>query len=43
LMAPTTWYVKRRELEAWFHAAGLQNVRTRDSRGMSWTGTGERP
>jgi SAM-dependent methyltransferase len=43
LMAPTTHYVKRRELEAWFRAAGLKNIRIRNSRGMSWTATGEHP
>lgn len=43
LMAPTTHYVKRHELEAWFRAAGLTNVRLRDSRGMSWAATGQRP
>jgi hypothetical protein len=43
LMAPTTHYVKRSELEAWLKAAGLTNVRVRDSRGMSWAGTGQRP
>jgi SAM-dependent methyltransferase len=42
LMAPTTHYLKRGELEAWFEAAGLVNVRIRNSRGMSWTATGQR-
>lgn len=43
LMAPTTHYIKRGELEAWFRDAGLVDIRIRDSRGMSWTGTGRRP
>ena len=43
LMAPTTHYVKRAELEAWFRAAGLSEIRIRDSRGMSWTATARRP
>jgi hypothetical protein len=43
LMAPTTHYVKRRELEQWYREAGLTNIRIRNSRGMSWTGTGQRP
>jgi SAM-dependent methyltransferase len=43
LMAPTTHYVRRGELEEWFRRAGLTNIRIRDSRGMSWAGTGERP
>ena len=43
LMAPTTHYVRRSELEGWFRTAGLTNVRIRDSRGMSWAATGERP
>jgi SAM-dependent methyltransferase len=43
LMAPTTHYVKRHELEQWFREAGLVNIRIRQSRGMSWTGTGQRP
>jgi SAM-dependent methyltransferase len=43
LMAPTTHYVKRRELEQWFREAGLINFRLRHSRGMSWAGTGQRP
>ncbi len=43
LMAPTTHYIKGHELEEWFQAAGLTDIRIRDSRGMSWTGTGRRP
>jgi SAM-dependent methyltransferase len=43
LMAPTTHYVKREQLEAWFSAAGLTDVVVRDSRGMSWSATGRRP
>lgn len=43
LMAPTTHYVKRDELETWFRGAGLTDVRLRSSRGMSWTATGHRP
>lgn len=43
LMAPTTHYVKGPEIEAWFRAAGLMNVRLRDSRGMSWAATAQRP
>ncbi len=43
LMAPTTHYVRRGELRAWFHTAGLTNVHVRASRGMSWAASGERP
>ncbi|HEY7066207.1 MAG TPA: methyltransferase domain-containing protein [Chloroflexota bacterium] len=43
LMAPTTHYIKGPELGQWFREAGLVDVRVRDSRGMSWTGTGRRP
>jgi SAM-dependent methyltransferase len=43
LMAPTTHYVKCGDLEGWFRSAGLTNVRIRNSRGMSWTATGQRP
>ena len=42
LMAPTTHYVKLDELKAWFRQAGLTDIQIRNSRGMSWTGTGRR-
>jgi SAM-dependent methyltransferase len=43
LMAPTTHYVKRHELEGWLRAAGLVHVSVRHSRGMSWAATAQRP
>ena len=43
LMAPTTHYIRGDQLANWFAAAGLVDVRIRDSRGMSWTATGRRP
>ena len=43
LMAPTTHYVKRQELVTWLRAAGLENIQIRNSRGMSWAGTAQRP
>jgi SAM-dependent methyltransferase len=42
LMAPTTHYVARDQLEAWFRATGLDDVRIRNSRNMSWTATATR-
>jgi hypothetical protein len=42
LMAPTTHYVARDQLETWFHAAGLDDVRIRNSCKMSWTATARR-
>jgi len=42
LMAPTTHYVRRGDLEEWFRAAGLTHVQIRNSRGVSWTATGQR-
>lgn len=43
LMTPTTHYIKRDELASWFRHAGLVDIVVRNSRGMSWTGTGRRP
>jgi SAM-dependent methyltransferase len=43
LMAPTTHYVRRGDLESWFQTAGLVDIRIRNSRNMSWTATARRP
>ena len=43
LVAPTAAYVKRSELEQWFHESGLEDVRITQRRGNSWRGQGRTP
>jgi SAM-dependent methyltransferase len=43
LVAPSSRYIKRAELEEWFGAAGLEDVDITQRNGNSWRGRGRKP
>jgi SAM-dependent methyltransferase len=43
LVAPTTSYIRRSEVESWFRAAGFENVTVTQRNGNSWRGLGRKP
>ncbi len=43
LVAPSSRYIKRTELEEWFAAAGLEDVEITQRNGNSWRGRGTKP
>jgi SAM-dependent methyltransferase len=43
MVAPTTHYIRRHEVEAWLREAGLEQTGVESLRGMSWRGWGRAP